>query len=126
MAWTRVVCGRLKSDYRYSAKIVYNNFPWPEPTEQQKQKIEETAHGILDARALFPDSSLADLYDPLTMPVELRKAHIARRCRVRATACSHSATTVATIAETPMNKAIQAESESMGAKPMFNSLGEEA
>lgn len=77
MAWTRVVCGRLKSDYRYSAKIVYNNFPWPEPTEQQKQKIEETAHGILDARALFPDSSLADLYDPLTMPVELRKAHIA-------------------------------------------------
>ncbi len=61
----------------YSAKIVYNNFPWPEPTEQQKQKIEETAHGILDARALFPDSSLADLYDPLTMPVELRKAHIA-------------------------------------------------
>ena len=73
----RVVCGRLKSDYRYSAKIVYNNFPWPEPTEQQKQKIEETAHGILDARALFPDSSLADLYDPLTMPVELRKAHIA-------------------------------------------------
>ena len=77
MAWMRVVCGRLKSDYRYSAKIVYNNFPWPEPTEQQKQKIEETAHGILDARALFPDSSLADLYDPLTMPVELRKAHTA-------------------------------------------------
>ena len=65
------------SIYIYSAKIVYNNFPWPEPTEQQKQKIEETAHGILDARALFPDSSLADLYDPLTMPVELRKAHIA-------------------------------------------------
>lgn len=65
MAWTRVVCGRLKSDYRYSAKIVYNNFPWPEPTEQQKQKIEETAHRILDARALFPDSSLADMYDPL-------------------------------------------------------------
>lgn len=77
MAWTRVVCGRLKSDYRYSAKIVYNNFPWPEPTEQQKQKIEETAHRILDARALFPDSSLADMYDPLTMPTELRRAHIA-------------------------------------------------
>ena len=71
------MCGRLKSDYRYSAKIVYNNFPWPEPTEQQKQKIEETAHRILDARALFPDSSLADMYDPLTMPTELRRAHIA-------------------------------------------------
>ncbi len=75
MAWMRAVCGRLKSDYRYSKDIVYNNFPWPTPTEQQKQKIEQTAQAILDARALYPDSSLADLYDDLTMPVELRKAH---------------------------------------------------
>lgn len=75
MAWMRVVCGRLKSDYRYSKDIVYNNFPWPTPTEQQKQKIEQTAQAILDARALYPDSSLADLYDELTMPPELRKAH---------------------------------------------------
>lgn len=75
MAWTRVVCGRLKSDYRYSKDIVYDNFPWPTPTEQQKQKIEQTAQAILDARALYPDSSLADLYDELTMPPELRKAH---------------------------------------------------
>ena len=75
MAWVRVVCGRLKSDYRYSKDIVYNNFPWPAPTEQQKAKIEQTAQAILDARALYPDSSLADLYDELTMPPELRKAH---------------------------------------------------
>ena len=75
MAWMRAVCGRLKSDYRYSKDIVYNNFPWPNPTEEQKQKIEQTAQAILDARALYPDSSLADLYDELTMPVELRKAH---------------------------------------------------
>ena len=75
MAWMRTVAGRLKSDYRYSAKIVYNNFPWPTPTEEQKKKIAETAQGILDARALYPSSSLADLYDELTMPVELRKAH---------------------------------------------------
>ncbi len=75
MAWVRVVCGRIKSDYRYSNDIVYNNFPWPNPTEVQKAKIEQTAQGILDARALYPDSSLADLYDPLTMPPELRKAH---------------------------------------------------
>ena len=75
MAWMRVVCGRLKSDYRYSNTIVYNNFPWPTPTEEQKAKIEQTAQAILDARALYPDSSLADLYDELTMPVELRKAH---------------------------------------------------
>lgn len=75
MAWTRVVCGRLKSDYRYSNDIVYNNFPWPTPTEAQKETIEKTAQGILDARALYLDSSLADLYDDLTMPVELRKAH---------------------------------------------------
>ncbi len=75
MAWMRTVCGRLKSDYRYSKDIVYNNFPWPNPTEEQKAKIEQTAQAILDARAKYPDSSLADLYDELTMPVELRKAH---------------------------------------------------
>lgn len=75
MAWMRAVCGRMKSDYRYSANIVYNNFPWPELTDQQRQKIEQTAQAILDARALYPDSSLADLYDELTMPPELRKAH---------------------------------------------------
>ena len=75
MAWMRAVCGRLKSDYRYSKDVVYNNFPWPIPTEEQKAKIELTAQAILDARALYPDSSLADLYDELTMPVELRKAH---------------------------------------------------
>ena len=77
MAWMRVVCGRLKSDYDYSGNIVYNNFPWPSPTDEQKSKIEQTAQSILDARALYPDSSLADLYDPLTMPPELRKAHTA-------------------------------------------------
>ena len=75
MAWMRAVCGRLKSDYRYSKDVVYNNFPWPNPSEEQKAKIELTAQAILDARALYPDSSLADLYDDLTMPVELRKAH---------------------------------------------------
>lgn len=75
MAWMRCVCGRLKSDYDYSIKVVYNNFLWPVPTEQQKAKIEQTAQAILDARALYPDCSLADLYDELTMPPELRKAH---------------------------------------------------
>lgn len=75
MAWMRAVCGRLKSDYRYSKDVVYNNFPWPNPTEEQKAKIEQTAQAILDARALYPESSLADLYDELTMPPELRKAH---------------------------------------------------
>lgn len=74
-AWMRTVAGRLKSDYRYSGSLVYNNFPWPNPTEAQKAKIEETAQGILDARAMYPDASLADLYDELTMPPELRKAH---------------------------------------------------
>lgn len=68
-------CGRLKSAYRYSNTLVYNNFPWPTTTEQQKLKIEQTAQAIIDARALYPDSSLADLYDELTMPPELRKAH---------------------------------------------------
>lgn len=77
MAWMRTVCGRLKGDYRYSKDIVYNNFPWPTPTKEQKERIEKTAQGILDARALYPDSSLADLYDPLTMPTELQKAHTA-------------------------------------------------
>ena len=75
MAWMRAVCGRLKSDYRYSKDVVYNNFPWPTPTDEQKARIEQTAQAILDARAKYPDSSLADLYDELTMPVELRKAH---------------------------------------------------
>lgn len=75
MAWMRTVCGRLKSDYRYSNTIVYNNFPWCSPTPQQKKKIEQTAQAILDARALYPDASLADLYDELTMPRELRRAH---------------------------------------------------
>lgn len=75
MAWMRTVAGRLKSDYRYSAKIVYNNFPWPEVTDEQKEIISKTAQAILEARALYPDCSLADLYDELTMPVELRQAH---------------------------------------------------
>ena len=75
MAWMRTVCGRLKSDYRYSNTIVYNNFPWPNPTTKQKENINKTAQGILDARAKYPNSSLADLYDELTMPVELRIAH---------------------------------------------------
>ena len=69
-----MTCGRIKSDFRYSP-AVYNNFPWPNPTVEQKAKIEKTAQDILDARALYPDSSLADLYDELTMPPELRKAH---------------------------------------------------
>ena len=75
MAWMRAICGRLKSDYDYSIAVVYNNFPWPTPTPEQKATIEKTAKDILDARARYPDSSLADLYDPLTMPPELRKAH---------------------------------------------------
>lgn len=75
MAWMRAVCGRLKSDYDYSIKIVYNNFPWPIPTDAQRAKIEQTAQAILDARDLYPDCSLADLYDEVTMPPELRRAH---------------------------------------------------
>ncbi len=74
-AWVHTVCGRMKSDLAYSGTLVYNNFPWPTPTVAQQQKIERTAQAILDARALYPTSSLADLYDDLTMPVELRKAH---------------------------------------------------
>ena len=73
-AWMRVVAGRLKSDYRYSPSV-YNNFIWIDATDEQKEKISKTAQAILDARALYPDSSLADLYDPLTMPPELLKAH---------------------------------------------------
>ena len=75
MSWMRAVCGRLKSDYRYSKDIVYNNFPWCNPTDEQKAKIEKTAQAILDARAKYPESSLADLYDETFMPSELRKAH---------------------------------------------------
>jgi hypothetical protein len=75
MAWVRTVCGRIKSDYRYSNDIVYNNFPWCNPTEKQRETIEKTAQGILDARAKYPDCSLADLYDETTMLPELRKAH---------------------------------------------------
>lgn len=76
MTWTKNICGRLESRYQYSASIVYNNFPWPEnPTDKQKQSIEEKAQNVLDVRAQFPDSSLADLYDPLTMPPALVKAH---------------------------------------------------
>ena len=76
MTWVRYVCGRLKSDFRYSNSLVYNNFPWPEnPNDKQKQTIEVAAQNVLDARAKFPDASLADLYDPNTMPPELVKAH---------------------------------------------------
>ena len=75
MAWMRAVAGRLKSDYRYSKDIVYNNFPWCTPTEKQKAAIEKTAQAILDARKLYKDASLADLYDEVTMPPELRRAH---------------------------------------------------
>ena len=75
MGWVRAVAGRMKSDYQYSGATVYNNFPWPTPTDEQRAKIEQTAQAILDARALYPDCSLADLYDEVTMPPELRKAH---------------------------------------------------
>ena len=75
MAWMRIVCGRLKSDYRYSNSVVYNNFPWPSPTEEQRQKIEQTAQGIISARENNPGVCLADLYDPVYMPPELHKAH---------------------------------------------------
>ena len=75
MAWTRAVTGRLKSDYLYSIKVVYNNFPWATPTDKQRERIEACAQAVLDARALYPESTLADLYDPNTMPDDLRKAH---------------------------------------------------
>ena len=75
MAWMRAVAGRLEMRYRYSKDIVYNNFPWPTPTDEQNAKIEKTAQAILDVRAKYPDCSLADLYDELSMPPDLRKAH---------------------------------------------------
>lgn len=75
MAWMRTICCRLKSDYSYTVNDVYNNFPWPTPTDEQRARIEQTAQAILDARELYPDCSLADLYDEATMPPELRKAH---------------------------------------------------
>lgn len=75
MAWVNAVCGRLKSDYRYSKDIVYNNFVWPNCTDEQRAEIEELAQGILNTRTEFPDTSLADLYDPLAMPPQLTKAH---------------------------------------------------
>lgn len=76
MAWMSAVCGRIKSDYRYSVNVVYNNFPWIIPDEKQRQMIEKTAKAILEARRLFPTDSLSDLYDPVAMPPELKKAHI--------------------------------------------------
>ena len=75
MAWLRAVAGRLKSDFRYSAQVVYNNFPWPQPSTAQRQKIEQTAQKILDVRAKYPDATFADLYDEVTMPADLRDAH---------------------------------------------------
>ncbi|MDP3112321.1 MAG: hypothetical protein Q8M71_09490 [Thermodesulfovibrionales bacterium] len=76
MAWMRYVAGRMKSDYQYSSQIVYNNFPWPsDPTDKQKAAIEEAAQGVFDARAAHLGASLADLYDPIAMPPDLRKAH---------------------------------------------------
>jgi hypothetical protein len=75
MAWVRYVCGRLKSDYRYSASIVYNNYPWPSPSAKQKTDIETAAQGVLDARKKYPDLSLSTLYDSNTMIPELVKAH---------------------------------------------------
>ncbi|WP_295069729.1 DNA methyltransferase [Ruminococcus sp.] len=84
MAWTKAVCGRIKSDFRYSNDVVYNNFPWCTPTDEQKARIEQTAQMILDARAQYPDCSLADLYDETTMPPELRKAHQANDLAVMA------------------------------------------
>ena len=82
MAWMRAVGGYFGPSYNYSNTIVYNNFPWPQPSENQKARIEQTAQAILEARALYPNSSLADLYDELTMPVELRKAHRANDAAV--------------------------------------------
>ena len=75
-AWLQLVAGRLKSDFRYSKDIVYNNFVWCSPTPEQKKKIEDTARGILEARKLYPNSTLANMYDDVLMPPELRKAHV--------------------------------------------------
>ena len=78
MAWMRVVGGRMKSDYQYSVTVVYNNFPWPEnPTPKQRAAVEAAAQGVLDARAEFPNATLADLYDPLSLPPSLVRAHAA-------------------------------------------------
>lgn len=78
MAWVKYVCGRLESRYRYTNQIVYNNYPWPmDATEKQKSAVEQSAQGVLDARTQFPEASLADLYDPLSMPPALRAAHAA-------------------------------------------------
>jgi hypothetical protein len=77
MAWVRVVTGRLKSDYQYSAKLVYNNFPWPSPDAAKRNAVEAAAQAVLDARAAHPTATLADLYDPVTMPPDLAKAHAA-------------------------------------------------
>lgn len=95
-SWMRAVCGRLESRYRYSAGIVYNNFPWPEPNDKQQTAIETAAQGVLDARAKYPTSTLADLYDPLTMPPELVKAHQALD---RAVDAAYGKTTFKTEAE---------------------------
>ena len=75
MAWMRATCSYYGPSYQYSNTIIYNNFPWPDATEKAKDMIEKTAQGILDARNIYQESSLADLYDPLTMPIELKKAH---------------------------------------------------
>ena len=76
MAWVRVVCGRIKSDFRYSTSLVYNNYPWPEsPGAKQRAAVGAAAQGVLDARKKLPDATLADLYDPLAMPPALVKAH---------------------------------------------------
>ena len=75
MAWTRVVCGRLKGDYRYSSDIVYNNFPWPNCDKAKRTKVEKTAQMIIEARNKYPTSSYDELYDEVLMPVDLRKAH---------------------------------------------------
>ena len=82
MAWMRTVAGRMKSDYQYSGTVVYNTFPWPEENENDKARITMTAKSILDARALYPESTLADLYNPVSMPPELRKAHQANDAAV--------------------------------------------
>lgn len=77
MAWVRTVCGRLKNDYRYSASVVYNTFPWPSASEAQRKHIEELAENVLMAREMYPEKTLAEMYDPDKMPVELREAHTA-------------------------------------------------
>ncbi|MBQ1647234.1 MAG: methylase [Bacteroidales bacterium] len=82
MSWMRAVCGRLKSDFSYSNTIVYNNFPWPEVSDEQRAKIEKTAQAILDARQEYPDASMADLYGNLVLFPDLMKAHRANDAAV--------------------------------------------